>query len=374
MAVQKKVTEDPTVDGPGGFPGAAYDVLRRKLDTLPVRRYRGRDTEMFSPAWLPELRRSDITRRDPDITHLHWIAGGFLRPSTIGELRGPLIWTLHDMWPFTGGCHYTRSCTRYQDRCGECPQLDSGNPDDLSRSVWERKREAWRDISMTAVAPSRWLAECAEESSLFADVPIEVIPNGLDTESFRPRESAGIRSQLGLGETTRIVCFGADWSTRRKGTDLLFEALEEIDTARDSVQVVAFGREDPETTADTEVPIQYLGFLQESVLRKLYSEADVMVVPSRQEAFGQTASEALASGTPVVAFDATGPRDIVDHEQTGYLADPFDPSSLAEGIDWVLADEQRRRRLGERAREAALDRFSIDVVAREYRALYDDVR
>jgi len=374
MLVQRKVTRDETVRGPNGYLGAAYDIARRKIDSLPTRRYDGRKTDIFSPAWLPERRAKAVRRADPDVVNLHWVAGGFLQPRTISRFDPPLVWTLHDMWPFTGGCHYAESCTKYQDSCGACPQLGSDDATDLSRSTWERKHEAWHDVDMTVVAPSRWLADCATASSLFRDASVEVIPNGLDVESFRPRESSTVRDQLDIDPETNLVCFGASWDKPRKGTDLLFDALRRLDTPAESIQVAVFGHANAAETPELDVPVRYLGFVGENTLRGLYSDADVMVVPSRQEAFGQTASEALASGTPVVAFDATGPRDIVDHKLTGYLASPFDVEDLARGIDWVLGDADRRERLSERAREIAVERFSIPTVAGRYRELYRELK
>jgi glycosyltransferase involved in cell wall biosynthesis len=204
---------------------------------------------------------------------------------------------------------------------------------------------------------------------LFEDATVKVIPNGLDVESFRPRESNTVRSRLSIDPEVKLICFGADWETPRKGTDLLYEALENIDTQAESVQVAMFGHMDTDTP-DPDVPIHRLGFVDDEVLQALYSDADVMVVPSRQEAFGQTASEALASGTPVVAFNATGPKDIVDHKRNGYLATPFDTDDLAQGIDWVLADTDRRERLSKRARKSAVEQFSIKTVSNQYQKLY----
>lgn len=374
MLVQKKVTENPSIHGYEGTFGAVYDVVRRKLDALPVLRYRDRDQSLYSPAWLPDRRRSVIKSINPDLIHLHWIAGGFIQPKTISTFEAPIVWTLHDMWPFTGGCHYAKSCEKYTDSCGSCPHLASNSPEDLSRSVWSRKETAWKDITFTIVTPSRWLANCAEDSSLFSDVNVEVIPNGLDVDSFSPRSSSNVKSRLNISEESRIICFGADWSTPRKGTDLLYDALGKIEASSDSVHLVVFGHSDSRNSSRTDIPSTHTGYVEENALREIYAAADLMVVPSRQEAFGQTASEALASGTPVVAFNATGLRDIVRHKETGYLAEPFNPRDLANGIDWVLGDSERRIRLSENAREDAVNRFSLQTVCAQYRELYNRTR
>ena len=373
MLVQKKVTEDHTVRGPTGLVGSMSDHARRTLDALPVHLYRGRDGEIFSPAWLPDRLAPRIAAADPEVVNLHWVAGGFLNPKTVGRIERPTVWTLHDMWPFTGGCHYTKSCTKYEHGCEACPHLCSDDLGDLSHSTWTRKHEAWGDCELTVVAPSHWLADCARDSALFGDARIEVIPNGLDTTAFRPQHQGSAHGRFGIDEDTKLVCFGADWTTQRKGVDLLYDALDALETPATEFTVVVFGRADESATPETDVDVRTVGFINGEDLRALYRDAAVIVVPSRQEAFGQTASEALASGTPVVAFDATGPRDIVDHLETGFLAEPFDSTELARGIDWVLSDEERLARLSERARSVAEARFDVDVVARQYRALYDDL-
>jgi glycosyltransferase involved in cell wall biosynthesis len=192
--------------------------------------------------------------------------------------------------------------------------------------------------------------------------------------SFTPQSSTNIRSRFGLNKESKIICFGADWSTERKGTDLLYDALSRIEIPVDSVHLVVFGHADSSSASNIDIPTTYTGFVDENTLRDIYSTADLMVVPSRQEAFGQTASEALASGTPVVAFDATGLQDIVLHKKTGYLAKPFDPEDLANGIDWILADRDRRDTLSENAREDAIDRFSLQTIAAQYRELYNQIK
>jgi glycosyltransferase involved in cell wall biosynthesis len=371
MIVQKKVTDDSTVHGPSGKLGAIYDITRRKLNELPVRRYPDRTTEIFSPAWLPGHRTAAVVNQGPDLVNLHWIAGGFLRPRRVKEFDVPFVWTLHDMWPFTGGCHYTAECTKYEQRCGACPLLGSDEPNDLSRSTWMRKRKAWSEVSFSIVAPSTWLAECARNSTLFSEADINVIPNGLDVDLFRPQQSNSVRTELGISSDANLVCFGADWETPRKGMDLLYDALEKLDRSTSTIEVAIFGHTSQEKVPKIDIPVTYVGFVEDDTLQRLYSDADVVVVPSRQEAFGQTASEALASGTPVVAFDATGPKDIVDHEETGYLAEPYDTTDLARGIEWVLADDNRRKQLSDKARKTAVDRFSIEAVAQQYRELYN---
>jgi glycosyltransferase involved in cell wall biosynthesis len=213
------------------------------------------------------------------------------------------------------------------------------------------------------------MANRAVESELFSDEDIYVIPNGLDTGSFRPRPMGDLRDSLGVSAETKVICFGAGYEASFKGMDLMYDAIEKSNDNRGDLQFVKFGSDT--TNHDNDMNnVADIGFLEGESLKSLYSDANAIVLPSRIESFGQIASEALASGTPVVAFDATGPRDIVDHKETGYLADPFNTSDLAKGIRWVVENPRRNKRLGEQARDVAERRFAIGRVAEQYYDVY----
>jgi glycosyltransferase involved in cell wall biosynthesis len=371
MLVQNKDSDDNHVYGPNGVIGNIKSKTRPRFDKLPLKRYPDRDPESFSPAWIPERRAKQIAKHDPDVVHLHWVSDGFIRPKTIAQIDVPVVWTLHDMWPFTGGCHYAKSCTKYQTECGSCPHLGSDRPNDLANSVWQRKRNAWAGSGIFVVSPSQWLAEQAQESSLLGKMRIEVIPNCLDINLFRPQDRTIGIQYFDLDDDKHYVLFGAAYESSRKGGDLLLEALEQLSHRSDLVALI-FG--DTNVYEQTfPVSVRNMGWLSEEELRLIYSTADVTVTSSTQEAFGQTASESLASGTPVVAFDATGPQDIIDHKETGYLATPYDPKDLAKGIKWVITDQSRNERLGFQAREAAEQRFAIKRVTDQHRELYQDI-
>lgn len=376
MLVQIKRGDNPTIVGPESTVRRIYSMGRVVTDSLPLRLHGGADGA-FSVNWLPDDVPRQIDSFDPDIVHLNWVGDGFMSPESVARLDRPVVWRLPDMWPLTGGCHYADGCERYTDSCGCCPKLDSATPWDISRLTWHRKSRAFGDADITVVGPSTWVADRARDSSLLGDRRVEVIPNGLDTDVYRPRDYSLGREIFDLPTNARIVLFGAQSpDDPRKGGDLLEVALNRIsekDADEEVVQVV-FGTSRPEEAPDTGLDTRYTGYLHDDQsLALLYSTADVMVVPSRYEGFGQTASEALACGTPVVAFDATGPSDIVDHKETGYLAEPYDAVDLAAGIKWVLADEERRTQLGNAARDKAVEVYDIGKVARQYRDLYEEV-
>lgn len=376
MLVQIRRGDDPTVVGPESTVRRVYSMARVVMDSLPLKLHGGADGA-FSVDWLPGDVHRQVRRLDPDVVHLNWVGDGFLSPENVAKFDCPIVWRLPDMWAFTGGCHYADGCDRYTDSCGRCPKLDSTVRWDASRLTHRRKARAFEDAEITVVGPSSWIADRARESSLFGNRRVEVIPNGLDTTVYRPRDPDLGRDLFDLPEDEPVVLFGAQSpGDPRKGGDLLETALNHLSTdgSHEDVVQVVFGTSRAEEAPDTGFETRYAGYLHDDQsLALLYAAADVMVVPSRYEGFGQTASEALACGTPVVAFDATGPSDIVDHQETGYLAEPYDATDLAAGIRWVLADEPRREQLGDTARTRAVEEYRVETVARQYRDLYEEL-
>jgi len=375
MLVRAKSSGDRTVT-------ALKDPITKlgpPLNGLPVQLYSRRDrVNLFSPQWFPDRIQPGVNTLNPDIVNLHWISNGYLQVETLASLNKPLVWTLQDMWPFTGGCQYSQDCQGYQETCGHCPQLGSQQAWDLSRWVWQRKQRAWRRLSLTIVAPSRWIADCARSSSLFRDRRIEVIPFGLDTGKYKPVPKPTARNLLGLPQDKQLILFGALAATKdhRKGFHLLLPALQQLSGSglRDQIELVVFGSTELDNPVDLGFPAHYLGHLNDDLsLAIVYAAADVMVVPSLQESFGQTASEAMACGTPVVAFNATGLQDIVDHQQTGYLATPFKVEDLAQGIAWVLTNPTQHQTLCTQARKKAEQTYGLERQARQYQALYEDM-
>jgi glycosyltransferase involved in cell wall biosynthesis len=350
--------------------------LRGRLDALPLRRYDKTDDSFWTLGWVPARIEHIVEEIDPDVVHLHWIGAGFLPLDALKRIGRPLVWTLRDMWPLTGGCHYTAGCERYRESCGACPQLRSSRETDISRRTWERKKRHWTDLDLHLVPISGWLADCVEASPLLRHHPREIIPNGLDASRFHPSEKRIARRAWDLPDDRRIVLYGAINATRdrRKGFPELLAALGhlgETARARDTLLVV-FGDLEPDDMPDLGIETRYVGYVgDDEKLVLLYSCADVAVMPSLQEAFGKTLIEAMACATPVVAFASGGPLDIVDHRRTGYLAKPFCPDDLAAGITWCLDEWAGGGDPGAAARAAVEARFDIEVVARRYRELYE---
>lgn len=374
MVVGRKVSGDARVRPVVSRVGKK---IQERLDRLPRRLLRTTNETHMSPAWIGSRAPTLVNRLAPDLVHLHWIGKGFLRPEQIPQLRAPLVWSLHDMWAFSGAEHYVGACTRYRDgyRRDNRPSFERGF--DLNRWVWQRKQRAWRGLADLTLFPvSEWLAARARESVLFRDRPIEVLHNAIDPVEFQPRDRADARRQLGLPAHIPLLLFGALDATRdrRKGFDLLLAALRELRGATLSFELVVFGNSVGAMRGDhAGLKTHYLGEISEAgQLAQVYSACDVVVVPSREEAFGQTALEALACGTPVVAFRVGGLPEVVVHGTSGYLATPADACDLAAGIHELLraAGTDRGRQLAGAGRAQVEQRFTLEIQAARCRKLY----
>lgn len=383
VLVRTKLSDDPQILTPvrGNLENAANWLvpnLNRILNYLLLLRYPNRFKDHFSPQYFSSLRAFDVNRLTPDIVSLHWICESYLSIETIAKFGSPTVLTLHDMWAFTGGCHYSQNCERYTESCGICPQLQSSRRQDLSRWIWKRKTQAWQRLNLTVVTPSLWLAQCVRASSLFRNTRTAIIPYGLDTERYKPIHRNLARELLGLPYNKQLILFGAMNATHdlRKGFHLLKSALQLLGQSswQDQIELVIFGASQPPDQADLGLNARYLGKLSDDISLSLtYAAADVFVAPSTQDNLPNTVMEALACGTPCVAFKVGGMPDMIEHQQNGYLAQSFDVQDLARGITWVLENRERHQRLSERAREKVEQEFTLELQAKRYLALFDEV-
>lgn len=351
-------------------PRIAWSQLRLSRSTAPNGELVTLDRSTMGPLPLKRLHR-------PDIIHLHWIANFVDLPTTLVPLANtaPLVWTLHDMNPFTGGCHYVDGCNRYDDRCGLCPQLGSSKVRDASRSIWKRKQRVYGQIAahrLHVVTPSRWLGEQVARSSLLGRYPRCVIPYGLDTEVFHPVEICEARKALDLPGHAKILLFVADsLRDQRKGFEKLIAAMKQL-SGVSNLLLLTIGGQCPQLPQSC--PHRHLGRIaDDALLSKVYSAADVFVIPSLQDNLPNTVMESLACGTPVVGFDIGGIPDMVRMGKTGLVVPLGNVNALANAIDSLLANDSLREQMGTQARQVAIEEYDLAVQAASYRRLYEQL-
>jgi glycosyltransferase involved in cell wall biosynthesis len=377
MLVNVASSGDWTVQGPASKWGKAIARIRPQLATPLRNLLRTGNPIIHSPGLVSSRWPERLNASDADVVHLHWVQGEMLSITDISRIRKPIVWTLHDMWAICGAEHYTTD-HRWRDgyRSNNRPSHESGF--DLNRHTWQRKRKHWRR-PLQIVCPSQWLADCVRASALMGEWPVAVVPNPIDTGRWQPIEQRLARQLLGLPQGCPLLLYGAigGGTDPRKGIDLLLAALAQLraEPSLQTLQLVVFGQCAPQSPPQLGFPVHYTGHLHDDLsLRALYSAADAMVIPSRQDNLPNTGLEAHACGTPVVAFRTGGLPDIVDHQRTGYLAQPFEPHDLAAGIRWVLADPHRRQALGDAARQRAVQLWNPARVAGMYQKVYEKAR
>lgn len=375
MLVATKSSDDFTVVSEDKKVRRFFNILFSTIENIPVRLYRNKTKTLFSPSWLGFGNIADkINKLNPDIVHLHWICGGMMRVKDIARIKAPIIWSLHDMWAFTGGCHYDEECFGYEKKCGSCKVLGSKKRNTLSKNIFNRKQKVYNQKKdITIVGLSNWLNEASKSSTLLKDKKHINLPNPIDTTIFKPFDKEKSRELWGLPKDKKLVLYGAMSATSdpRKGFKELGNAMAKLEKS-DNIEFVVFGSSKPENEPDFGFQTHYLGSLSDDVsLVTLYSAVDVMIVPSLQENLSNTIMESLACGTPVIGFDIGGNSDMIIHQETGYLAKSFDTTDLKDGIEWIL-NNGKYDELCLNAREKAMREFDSILVAKKYIELYKD--
>ena len=375
LLVRIKVSKDNDVIGPESRIGTFWGKLRIRIDKLSLIFSKYQSHGFWSTNWLKS---SILTNNiDYDILQLNWIGGGVVSIKELEKISVPVVWRLPDMWAFTGGCHYDDDCGRYKSGCGYCPNLGNNGKNDLSKKNLQKKLEHWKNLNLTIVAPSKWLYECVKSSLLFKDVPVKIIPTGVNIEKFTPMNRDAAMKRFGINEKKKIILFGAVGakSDERKGSEQLIKSLVNLysEENTDKYQLVVFGAKEQDFLSEVGFETTCLGIVKdEKILNEIYSMADVFVAPSLQENLANTVLESLASGTPCVAFDVGGMPDMISHKENGYLACHKDVADLANGIEWVLNNNENDV-LGIFSRKVAVERFSHFQQAEKYKILYEEL-
>lgn len=327
-------------------------------------------------AFSPALVGADISTHPliekARIIHLHWINFGFLSLSSLQKLFSlgkPIVWTLHDMWTVTGGCHYNRGCDHYLSHCTYCPFLAKPDQYDISFSQFEFKKGLYDLNPPTLVSPSSWLEGNVRDAALTGHLKSQSIPNCVDTSVFRPLNKTEVRARLDLPADKNLILFaGANTQDPRKGFVFFKESMERLSNSNNP-EVLILGKANSGAFENFPVPVHYLGKITnvEDIVNA-YNAADVIVVPSLEDNLPNTIMEAMACGTPAVGFATGGIPEMIDHQINGYVAKTKSAGSLADGIEWVLFNNKEN--LSENARKKVLLTYSEDVVAEQYNKLY----
>ena len=375
MFVQQRTSSEVGIRGPYGNLPRLWNRLHWQLDHIPAQ-LAGAKRGEFSVNFLGGQLLERLRRFSPDVVHLHWLNAAYVSVKELFELRVPVFWTAHDMWPFTGGCHYDRGCGNFElARCRPCPAQNRFPGLPLARQRLQAKARASRSTSMNFICPSRWMAQIAGRSPVARECAITVIPNAIDVDRFKPVDRRVARDLFGLPLDRIVMLFGGVLSNHdpRKGFHLLDEALAMLATTewRSRVSLCVFGSA---SRADAEIhgiPVRYVGHLhdQESLVA-LYSACDLFMAPSLQDNLPNTVMEATACGVPTVAFDIGGMADLVSHGISGWLAAKGDVAQLAEGVLRAASDDGWRIAAGKAARAHAVRHFPYPVIATAHASLY----
>jgi glycosyltransferase involved in cell wall biosynthesis len=371
MLVGQKVTDDEDVDliaGPGLR--AADRFFDRGLGRLSLQ-------YIFYPSsfYLPRHR----WFKEADVIQLYNTHGNYFSHTALPIIshRRPVVWRLSDMWPMTGHCAYSFDCERWQTGCGSCPIL-SDPPElyrDTTATLWRIKEWIYARSNLTIVAPSKWIADMAARSPLLHRFDVHLIPNGLDTEIFAPGPREEARRSLQIGPAERVIMFSAQLITdRRKGGHFIRAAIERLAASEGNLTVLIVGKGGEDAHLPRSVRKRVTGTIRDDrELATAYSAADVFVLPTLAENLPNGVLESMACGTPPVTFDVGGCPDAVRHMETGYLATYGDSEDLARGIKLLLTNRELRLRFGSRSREVALSEYSLDLQAKRFLSLYQEV-
>jgi glycosyltransferase involved in cell wall biosynthesis len=383
IGVEAKLIVGDKSDGEEGVLGltSALDRIVIKVckgfELTLHRLYKLKRGESFTSGWFGARLARQIPLLGTNVLHFNQLNNGFAALRFLQTKRYPKIWTLHDWWGMTGGCHVPGSCTRHTNRCGACPILGSKRPHDLSWANYHLKNRALRNAGIRYVGVSRALQADMQASVSARGAAVDVIPNGLDLKVFRPVGKQLARDLLGLPPHRLILTFGANIAVENKGFRDVIELGRHLASraGRERFLVVRFGDNAPLRDGELGVECRSFGYVRDDLtLALLYSASDIVVVPSRLESFGLVAAEAIACGTPVLGYRTGGVVDIIDHQKNGFLGTLNSPQTIIEGAHWLLdtiaaphGEQQLRNAAVAKARAA----FDILDVARKYVELYN---
>lgn len=351
------------------------------LDEMTIRMLSNNSRGRFTFPYFGE----DITKnkalRECDIINLHWINGAFLSLNSLEKLKllnKPIVWTQHDMWAFTGGCHYTAGCEKFITNCSNCPKLKFKFENDFSTKIFNKKNKIFDQMNLTIVSSSKWLAEEVLRSKLLSKRKTYVIPTPIDFGVYKPTNKEKVRIDLQLPLDKKLLLAGAmNLKDERKGFHYLIEALQMIHDSNKlslDIELVVFGKPDESVINKIPFKVHQLGSLKsEGKIMMAYNSVDIYLAPSLEDNLPNTVMEAMACGIPVVAFNVGGIPDMVDDGINGFLAKLKSSEELAKGIELILSDEELRKRFSLAARKKVTKNYDQKIIAEKYFEVYKSI-
>ncbi len=305
----------------------------------------------------------DITKlkayKDADIIHIHWLGQGFIKLKSLSKIDKPVIWTMRDMWAFTGGSHYSMDFEKYETS-------------KIAKIIQKYKKKTYNK-NFQFIAVSNWLKKKAEKSNVLIEHSIKKIDNNIDLQDFETIEKKTARTHLGISTKKQIILYGAqNPQSKRKGWQIFVKTLEKLDKSK--YLLLIFGNFWSQKILD-DIGVEYkiLGYIEDKVkLNMAYSSADFFVASSIEDAWPKTFAEAMICSIPVICFKDTSLSEIVEHKINGYVVNAFDPEQLKEGIDWLSDEIKKNNLIGDRAKIKALN-FDAKIIAKKYIDLYQNV-
>ncbi len=316
-----------------------------------------------------------LKKQNPDLIHLHWVNRGTLSIEEIAALNKPIVWTMHDMWPFTGGCHYSNGCESYQTICQECPILNTNDKKNLASLTWQKKHNLWQNKNIHFISPSKWLADCAQKSALLKNADLKIIPNAIDTNEFQPLLTESARKKWGIPLDKFTLLFGATAADKdlRKGYEALRQALSQL-TQKEKFHAIVFGCEASQQNQIEGIATTFAGHIHKnSELQELYASANVTILPSLAENLSNVILESMACGTPVIAFSIGGNADAIKPFHNGHLSDAITPLALKKAIEQFFEkaqDPHFNNTCRANARQTVLDLFDAPKIAHQHIDFY----
>ncbi len=297
-----------------------------------------------------------------DLIHLHWINNGFFEINNLLNIKVPIIWTIRDMWPFTGGCHYTIGCEKFMLECENCPNFKSYIPNfDPINKVYTNKKKIFDLVDLNLVPISKWLSNEIKKSNLMNNQAIFQIYNCVDYNLFYQEDMSLARQKLSLPKDKIIILIGSqNIKDKLKNNLKLLKIIKDLD---ERYQIVSFGKNPFENKK-----IIHFGFVKEKkIMRELYSSANMFLTFSKQEAFGKTLVESLRCGTPVVSNYNFSSEEIISHKENGYIVRN---DNFLDGINWVERNLNKQKK---KIEIKIKENFSIQYISQKYFELYEKI-